>query len=154
MISRRLVDLTTRHRAETEMETQRLRSSQTQAEKTLEARERAHRQRVKGLEEQVGAASCGGAAACVAGGDAEGPVGTGDAEAPAVHFTQRSGRRRDQRHPRHFGPVILCACGGCFIAGCSSLTNVSRDNELDPLLLEHEARKLDETAGYHSAAPP
>lgn len=35
------------------METDRLRSSQTQAEKTLDARERAHRQRVKGLEEQV-----------------------------------------------------------------------------------------------------
>ena len=49
----RLIDLTTRHRAETEMETERLRSSQIQAERTLEARERSHRQRVKGLEEQV-----------------------------------------------------------------------------------------------------
>ena len=35
------------------METERLRSSQIQAERTLEARERSHRQRVKGLEEQV-----------------------------------------------------------------------------------------------------
>ncbi len=35
------------------METERLRSAQLQGEKTLEARERAHRQRVKGLEEQV-----------------------------------------------------------------------------------------------------
>lgn len=49
----RLIDLTTRHRAETEMETERLRSAQIQAERTLEARERSHRQRVKGLEEQV-----------------------------------------------------------------------------------------------------
>ena len=49
----RLVDVNTRHRAETEMETERLRSAQIQAEKLLEARERAHRQKVKGLEEQV-----------------------------------------------------------------------------------------------------
>ena len=49
----RLIDLTTRHRDETEMETERLRTSQMQAERTLESRERAHRQRVKGLEEQV-----------------------------------------------------------------------------------------------------
>ena len=53
LFSHRLIDLTTRHRAETEMETERLRSSQIQAERTLEARERSHRQRVKGLEEQV-----------------------------------------------------------------------------------------------------
>jgi rootletin len=51
--SGRLIDLTTRHRQETELETERLRSAQLQAEKMLEARERAHRQRVKGLEEQV-----------------------------------------------------------------------------------------------------
>ena len=49
----RLIDLTTRHRAETEMETERLRANQNQAERTLESRERTHRQRVKGLEEQV-----------------------------------------------------------------------------------------------------
>ena len=53
----RLVDVNTRHRAETEMETERLRSAQIQAEKLLEARERAHRQKVKGLEEQVCCAS-------------------------------------------------------------------------------------------------
>jgi len=51
--SSRLLDITTRHRAETEMEVDRLRSVALQAERTLEARERAHRQRVKGLEEQV-----------------------------------------------------------------------------------------------------
>ena len=49
----RLIDLTTRHRPETEHETERLRSAQLQAERLLEARERAHRQRIKGLEEQV-----------------------------------------------------------------------------------------------------
>jgi len=35
------------------METERLRGAQAQAERSLESRERAHRQRVKGLEEQV-----------------------------------------------------------------------------------------------------
>lgn len=53
----RLIDLTTRHRKETEMETERLRTSQQQAERLLEARERTHRLKVKGLEEQVSA--CG-----------------------------------------------------------------------------------------------
>jgi rootletin len=51
----RLIDLTTRHRKETEMETERLRTSQQQAERLLEARERTHRLKVKGLEEQVSA---------------------------------------------------------------------------------------------------
>ncbi len=49
----RLIDRTTRHRQETEHETERLRSSQLQTERLLEARKRAHRQRIKGLEEQV-----------------------------------------------------------------------------------------------------
>nr|XP_025036497.1 rootletin [Pelodiscus sinensis] len=40
-------------RAELQLEIERLRGSQIQAERTLEARERAHRQRVKGLEEQI-----------------------------------------------------------------------------------------------------
>lgn len=55
--SARLIDLTSRHRQETELETERLRSAQLQAERMLEARERAHRQRVKGLEEQVSPSS-------------------------------------------------------------------------------------------------
>jgi len=53
LICCRLIDLTTRHRAETEMETERLRSAQDQAERTLDARERQNRQRVKGLEETI-----------------------------------------------------------------------------------------------------
>ena len=50
----RLIELTTRHRQETDMETERLRTAQLQSERMLEARERAHRQRVKALEDQVG----------------------------------------------------------------------------------------------------
>ena len=49
----RLIDLTTRHRAETEMETDRLRQAQMQAERLLESRERANRQKQKGMEETV-----------------------------------------------------------------------------------------------------
>ena len=48
-----LIDFTTRNRRENEAETERIRSSQTAAERALEAREKAHRARVKGLEEQV-----------------------------------------------------------------------------------------------------
>ena len=45
--------MTTRHRKESELETDRLCSAQQQAEKLLETRERAHRHQIKGLEEQV-----------------------------------------------------------------------------------------------------
>lgn len=51
--ARKLVDITSRHRQEMEMESDRSRQSQTQIEKTQVARERAHKQRIKGLEEQV-----------------------------------------------------------------------------------------------------
>lgn len=48
-----LIDFNTRNRRETEAETERIRTSQTAAERALEAREKAHRARVKSLEEQV-----------------------------------------------------------------------------------------------------
>lgn len=48
-----LLEVTARHHHELDLETERLRDSQLQAEEALEARERAHRQRVKCLEEQV-----------------------------------------------------------------------------------------------------
>ncbi|CAF3848033.1 unnamed protein product [Rotaria sordida] len=51
--AQRLIDFNTRNRRETELETERIRSSQTAAERALEAREKAHRARVKGLEEQI-----------------------------------------------------------------------------------------------------
>ena len=49
----RLVELTSRHRQGVELESERSKQSQSQLEKTQVARERAHKQRVKGLEEQV-----------------------------------------------------------------------------------------------------
>lgn len=51
--AQRLIDLTTRHRQETEMETERFRTAQLEGERRMEARERSHRQRIKGLEETI-----------------------------------------------------------------------------------------------------
>ncbi|XP_034736357.1 rootletin [Etheostoma cragini] len=51
--AQRLLEVTARHHQELDMETERLRDSQLQAERALETREKAHRQRVKCLEEQV-----------------------------------------------------------------------------------------------------
>ena len=51
--SQRLLEVTARHRQEMDMETDRLRGGQLQAEQALETREKAHRQGVKCLEEQV-----------------------------------------------------------------------------------------------------
>lgn len=51
--SQSLMETAARHRQELQLEIERLRSAQTQAERTLDARERAHRQRIRGLEEQV-----------------------------------------------------------------------------------------------------
>ncbi|KAM8874513.1 uncharacterized protein crocc2 isoform 2-T2 [Spinachia spinachia] len=51
--AQRLLKVTARHHHELDTETNRLRDSQFQAEQALDTREKAHRQRVKGLEEQV-----------------------------------------------------------------------------------------------------
>lgn len=51
--SQRLMEVSVRHRQELDAESERLRTAQQQAEITLENRERAHRQRIRGLEEQV-----------------------------------------------------------------------------------------------------
>ncbi|CAM4772379.1 unnamed protein product [Rotaria magnacalcarata] len=51
--AQRLIDFNTRNRRETEVETARIRSSQSAAERALEGREKEHRARVRGLEEQI-----------------------------------------------------------------------------------------------------
>lgn len=51
--SQRLMEVTAHHRQELDLESERMRDSQQQAERALEAREKAHRQRVHCLEEQV-----------------------------------------------------------------------------------------------------
>lgn len=51
--AKHLNELASRHRAESELELERLRCGKAQAERALEARERAHKQRVRALEDQV-----------------------------------------------------------------------------------------------------
>ena len=51
--AQKLIDLTTRNRKESELELERIRSSQVQSERQLESREKCHRQRIKCLEEQI-----------------------------------------------------------------------------------------------------
>merc|ERR1712187_496923 len=51
--ARRILELTSRHRQEADAKMERLRSAHAQAERTLESRERSHRQRIRGLEEQI-----------------------------------------------------------------------------------------------------
>lgn len=51
--TQRLLEAAARHHQELDLETQRLRESQLQAQSVLESREKAHRQRVRGLEGQV-----------------------------------------------------------------------------------------------------
>lgn len=52
--SQRLLEVSARHKQELDLESERMRDSQQQTERALEAREKAHRQRVHCLEEQVG----------------------------------------------------------------------------------------------------
>lgn len=47
------MELTSQHQLDMDLEAERLRSAQLQAERTLQSQERTHRQRVKNLEEQV-----------------------------------------------------------------------------------------------------
>ncbi|CAI9741497.1 Hypothetical predicted protein [Octopus vulgaris] len=106
--------MTTRHRAETEMETERLQTAKLQAERTLEVREHSHRQRVKGLEEQVSTLK--------------------DQLKQEIQkrqsYISRSVRTGDEIKDIRF---LLD----------NSLSNVTRDSCLNPLLLEHETKKLD-----------
>lgn len=51
--AQRLSDMAQRYRSETDGEMDRLKTDKAQAERMLENRERMHRQRIKGLEEQV-----------------------------------------------------------------------------------------------------
>ncbi|GFS25857.1 rootletin, partial [Elysia marginata] len=117
--AQRLIDLTTRHRAETEMETERLRSAQQQAERLLEARELAHRQKVKGLEEQNSLL--------------KDQIGH-ELRKRQQYISQSARAGEDIRDLRS----VLD----------HSLTNVIRDPNLDPILLDQEAKRLDESLGY------
>ncbi|XP_053390044.1 rootletin-like [Mercenaria mercenaria] len=118
----KLTDLTTRQRADTEMETERLRKAQMQAERLLDSRERANRQKVKGMEETIATLK--------------------DQLATEMRkrqqYIQRSARTGDEKKNDIRSMLD------------NSLTTVGRDPSLERQLLEIETRKLDDSLDVHS----
>ncbi|XP_053390554.1 rootletin-like [Mercenaria mercenaria] len=113
--AQRSIDLTTRHRAETERETERPRQAQMQAERLLDSRERANRQKVKGVEETIATLKDQLATEML----------------KRQQYIQRSARTGDEIND------IRSMLD-------NSLTTVGRDPSLDRQLLEIETRKLDD----------
>ncbi|XP_076086637.1 uncharacterized protein LOC143057256 isoform X1 [Mytilus galloprovincialis] len=120
--AQRLIDVTTRHRAETEMETERLRTAQMQAERMLETRERSNRTKIKGLEETVATL--------------KDQLSTEMKKRQL--YISRSARTGDEI--RDIRSILD-----------SSLSNVTRDQSLDPLIMETETRKLDESLEFRGS---
>ncbi|KAL5014639.1 hypothetical protein ScPMuIL_008909 [Solemya velum] len=118
--AQRLIDLTTRHRAETEMETERLRTAQLQAERLLDTRERAHRQKIRGLEEMISTLKD------------QLSTEVRKRQNYISHSVRTGDEIRDIRN-------ILD----------NSLSNVVRDPSLDPILLASETQKLDDSLDVH-----
>jgi rootletin len=123
--AQRLIDITTRNRKETEMETERLRSSQIQSERQLESREKSHRQRIKSLEEQIA--------------------------------TLRDQLSREIRTRQNFLNHSVNAddeIKNLHSILSESLHTVSRDPILDPVLLDIETRRLNESMGSYIHEAP
>lgn len=102
------------------MEIERLRSSQAQSERQLESREKCHRQRIKCLEEQIA--------------------------------TLRDQLSREIRNRQNFLNRTACAdeeIKNLHTILTDSLTTVSREPTLDPILLEIETRRLNESMGNY-----
>ena len=126
MLNYRLIDLTTRNRKEAELEVERLRSSQVQSERQLESREKNHRQRIKSLEEQIA--------------------------------TLRDQLSREIRTRQNFLNHTVNAdeeIKNLHSILSDSLNTVSRSDPLfDPVLLDIETRRLNESMGsYQHEAP-
>lgn len=123
--AQRMVDVTSRHRKQKEAELDRLRSAYQQAQRTLDSREKSHRQRVIGLEQQVQLLK--------------------DQLNQEIRKRQlyvlRSAKTGDEI--RELRSVLD-----------QSLKTVSKDNALDAFLLESEARKLDSAVDRHLSRSP
>ena len=120
-----MIDLTTRNRKEAEMEVERLRSSQIQSERQLESREKSHRQRIKSLEEQIS--------------------------------TLRDQLSREIRTRQNFLNHTVTAdeeIKNLHSILTDSLNTVARDPVLDPILLDMETRRLNESMGSYIHETP
>lgn len=106
-------------------EVERYRSAQLQAERLLEAREQSHRQQVARLENQVQLLR---------------DQLNQEIKRRQQYVLRSSRAGREMQHLRQ-------ALG-------DSLRTVSQDPSLDALLLEHEARKLDNTLSHTTSLPP
>ena len=117
--------MATRNRKESELEVERLRSSQLQSEKQLETREKCHRQRIKSLEEQIA--------------------------------TLRDQLSREIRNRQNFLTHTASAdeeIRNLHSILSDSLHTVSRDPLLDPVLLDIETRRLNESIGGYQFETP
>ena len=117
--------MTTRNRKEAEMEVERLRSSQIQSERQLESREKSHRQRIKSLEEQIS--------------------------------TLRDQLSREIRTRQNFLNHTVTAdeeIKNLHSILTDSLNTVARDPMLDPILLDMETRRLNESMGSYIHETP
>ncbi|PIK36534.1 putative rootletin isoform X2 [Apostichopus japonicus] len=104
-----------------------LRTAQAQSEKTLEARERAHRQTVKGLKEQNN-----------------------------ILRDQLEKEMKKRQSYINLSSKTTDEIQDLRQMLSDSLHNVSRDPTLDPLLLEHETKKLDDSfnSSMRAHSPP
>lgn len=114
--AQRMIDFTTRNRRELEAETERIRTSQSAAERALEAREKAHRVRVKALEDQI--------TTLKEQLHQEIRGRKGYLHRPMTNTDENSNLRREIHE--------------------SLTSSVCHDPYMDPVLLEHETRRLTE----------
>ncbi len=144
--AQRLIDLTTRNRKESEMEVERLRASQLQTEKQLESREKSHRQRVKGLEEQIATLR----------------DQLGREIRTRQSYLNRSSSMVDEEmkglhsviseslHIVSRGGPMCNPCGGSDQALAASAAAAAAAASVDPLLMDMETRRLNESMGSYT----
>ena len=120
-----MIDLTTRNRKEAEMELERVRSSQVNSERQLELREKSHRQRIKSLEDQIA--------------------------------TLRDQLSREIRNRQNFLSHTANAdedIRNLHTILSDSLNTVTREPVFDPMLLDIETRRLNESMGNYIHEAP
>jgi len=123
--AQRLMELSSRNRKESDLETERIRTSHLQTEKTLQVRERNHRTQIKGLEEQI-------------------------ANLRDQLSTEIRKRQNFINHSMTVGDDLK----NLHSVLNDSLNIVARDPLLDPILLDYETRRLNESIGGYVNETP